>query len=204
MNSRYFVYKHGDIVTNPNIKQLEKVQESMIRVVVAIIGKYNAMVSGLHLGLSEVMSYHSEDFHPKEALIGRSVSVPVKVLRHYQKHHTYQTLTPPSSSIIGIADEIDDGDLVFQVGVRNHLPGIITIGVVDKISKYVDIQNLDDSLISDTSESGSGVFTYDGKLIGMTLGIISPEVMIAISIDSIILMDRPILTPKPWFYNQNE
>ncbi len=203
MNSQYFVYQRGDIVVDPKSKNLEVLASNMDKVVVVMVGNYNAMVSGLHLGLSEIMSYHAKDFHPKEALIGNKVGVPVKELRHAEKHYTYQVAVPPSSSVtgLGVVEGIEQGDLVFQVGVRDHLPGTVSVGVVDRMSKYLNDDHPRDSFIGDTSESGSGVFTQDGRLVGMTLGILSPDVMVAVSIISIIMRDRPLPNlPKAWFY----
>jgi hypothetical protein len=207
MNSQYFVYKRGDIVTDPKSKNLNVLSENINKIVVAMVGSYNAMVSGLHLGPSEIMSYHDENFNPKEALISNKVAVPIKEIRQLKKHHTYEVLVPPSSSIteVGVLNEIEQGDLVFQVGVRDHVPGAVTVGVVDRMNKYINNDHPDESFIGDTSESGSGVFTQDGKLIGMTLGFISPKVMVAVSIISIILVDRPLpKIQKPWFYPQRE
>jgi len=203
MNTQYFAYRRGDIITAPNTKNLEKLTENMVKVVVAIVGNYNSMASGLNLGLSEIMAYHSKEFHPKEALIGDKVSVPIKEIRRISKHYTYETLTQLNKSIIGITDKIEPDDLVFQVGVRENLPSTISFGVVDRINKYVEESRLDDFFINDTSESGSGVFTQDGKLLGMTLGVLSPQVMVASSISSIILRDRPLPSEqKPWFYSK--
>jgi len=203
MNSQYFVYKRGDIVSDPNSKHLDNLVVSMEKVVVAMVGSYEAMVSGLHLGPSEVMSYHAKDFHPKEALIANRVAVPIKEIRSVEKHHTYHVIVPPSSSVtgLGVVDEIKFDDIVFQAGVRNNTPGVVTVGVVDRMSKYINEDHPSDSFIKDTSESGSGVFTQDGKLVGMTLGILSPDVMVAVSIISIIMRDRPLPNlPRAWFY----
>ena len=43
-----------------------------------------------------------------------------------EKHHTYHITVPPSSGLIGLGvmKEIEQDDLVFQVGVRNHTPGV--------------------------------------------------------------------------------
>lgn len=203
MNSQYFVYKRGDIVSDPNSKHLDRLIVNMEKVVVSMVGNYETLVSGLHLGPSEVMSYHSKDFHPKEALIANRVAVPIREIRKVEKYHTYYITVPPSSSItgLGVVEEIEPDDLVFQAGVRNHIPGVVTVGVVDRMSKYINKDYPDDSFIGDTSESGSGVFTQDGRLVGMTLGLISPQVMVAVSIISIIMRDRPIPNPsRAWFY----
>ena len=108
MNSEYFVYRRGDIVSDPNSKNLENLVVSVEKVVVAMVGSYETMVSGLHLGPSEVMSYHANDFHPKEALIANRVAVPIKEIRRIEKHHTYHITIPPSSSVtgLGVVDEI--------------------------------------------------------------------------------------------------
>ncbi len=206
MNSQYFVYRRGDIVSDPKSKRLDDLIITVEKVVVAMVGNYETMVSGLHLGPSEIMSYHTKDFHPREALIANKIPVPVKEIRRIEKHHTYHITVPPSSSItgLGVVEEIEPDDIVFQAGVRNHIPGVVTVGIVDRISKYFNNSNLDDSFIGDTSESGSGVFTQDGRLIGMTLGLISPQVMVAVSILSIIMRDRPLPNiQKPWFYPKN-
>lgn len=203
MNSQYFVYRRGDIVSDPNSKHLDKLVVNVEKVVVAMVGSYETMVSGLHLGPSEVMSYHTKDFHPKEALIANRIAVPIKEIRRVEKHHTYHITVPPSSSItgLGVVEEIEPDDLVFQAGVRNHVPGVVTVGVVDRMSKYISDDHPNDSFIGDTSESGSGVFTQDGRLVGMTLGLISPQVMVAVSIISIIMRDRPLpKIPRAWFY----
>lgn len=206
MNSEYFVYRREDIVSDPNAKHLDRLAINVEKVVVAMVGNYNTMVSGLHLGSSEIMSYHAKDFHPKEALIANRVAVPIKEIRRVEKHHTYHVIVPPSSSVtgLGVVDEIKFDDIVFQAGVRNHVPGVVTVGVVDRMSKYINDDHPSDSFIKDTSESGSGVFTQDGRLVGMTLGILSPDVMVAVSILSIIMRDRPLpKEEKAWFYPKN-
>jgi hypothetical protein len=206
MNSEYFVYKRGDIVSNPDSKHLDKLLVNIERVVVAMVGSYETMVSGLHLGPSEIMSYHANDFYPQEALIANRVTVPIKEIRRVEKHHTYHIVVPPSSSItgLGVVDEVELDDLVFQAGVRNHMSGVVTVGVVDRMSKYINDDHPRDSFIKDTSESGSGVFTQDGRLVGMTLGMLSPDVMVAVSILSIVMRDRPLpKVQKPWFYPQD-
>jgi hypothetical protein len=202
MNSQYFAYRRGDIVSDVSSGSLKNLSENIPKVVVAIIGKYDSMISGLHLGFSRVRTYHSDDFHPTDALIGNTVPVPVKKICHFEKHHTYETLTPPSSSLVPVSDLVENGDLVFQIGVRNHTPGIISAGVVDRLSRYCDENKVIDLCSTNTSESGSGVFTLDGKLLGMTLGVISPNVMVAINVEGIISIGTK-KKEEPWFYPEN-
>lgn len=185
MKTKYFAYKRGREVLPVKTKSIEPVIHNTFRVVVTIVGKYNSMISGLHLGLYEVVSYHSTDFNPNGLVIGNAEPVSLKKIKECDRYHVYQTPIPPSSSVITVTEEFEVDDFIFQVGVRHAKPYVITVGVIERITKYVGLDHVLDS-VEDGSESGSGVFDYDGKLIGMTLGHLTPDVMVAQSISSLI------------------
>lgn len=180
MNPSLFIYRREAIVPPPYPKDLNSMFERALRLVVAIVGAHDAFVSGLHLGERKVATYHKDYFHPREALIGNT-AVPIEYsVRKREDHRVYQLAVPPDNSLVGVSDRAELDDFVFQVGVRHRTPGMVSVGVVEALSKYVD--KPEQVMIDTNAESGSGVFDRSGRLIGMILGIVAPNIMAAIPI----------------------
>lgn len=191
MNQAMFAYRRQAVVPPPYPQDMRKVFERILRLVVTIVGHHDAFVSGLHVGQERVASYHREYFHHREALIGNT-PVPITKVSHLEDHHhRYELAVPPDSSLVAVDDgKPQASDFVFQVGVRSSVPNTISVGIIEPLSRYVD--HPDQVVVDTTSESGSGVFNAKGALIGMTLGVLAPDTMVAVSIMDLFILDHQL------------
>lgn len=186
-----FVYRREAVVPPPYPPSLRTVFERAKRLVVTIKGEHDAFVSGIHLRQQHVASYHRDYFHPREALIGETPVKIEKVSHLREDHRLYEIAVPPDSSFISVGESTPPvDDFVFQIGVRNSVPSTISVGIIEPLSKYVDRPN--QISIDTTSESGSGVFYSNGYFLGMTMGKLSPDIMVGVPILDLLNMDYPI------------
>lgn len=187
---KLFIYRKRELVREPLSDYLGNVLGSALGMIVTIIGQYESRISGLHLGKEEIATYHDNAFEPKAALVLGDKEVRVKRVSRIGKsrYQTYILPVVPDNHIVPVQSQIKPEDFVYQVGVRNFRHNQVTFGVIERTSRYLKTEVEDEIEIEVGSESGSGVFTGEGKLLGMTLGQIYPDVMIATSIDHLLLI----------------
>ncbi|MEI8337888.1 MAG: hypothetical protein WCF92_01930 [bacterium] len=183
-----FVYRRRELVKEPLSDYLQNTLYQALGIVVTILGQYNSRVSALHLGKLEVAAYHDLDFHPRAAIVLGKETVNVKAISRPGKsrYQTYQLPISPSSQIIPVQNQIKPEDFVFQVGVRKSRDNQVTFGVIEPLFHHLSTDKENEISIEVGSESGSGVFSEKGGLIGMTLGHISPDVMLATTVSHLL------------------
>jgi len=155
----------------------------------ALVDRHNGFASAIHLGQHQIVGYHEDDFHPQEAVVGTirlpltSVGAPTNSF-----YRTYEVPIAPHVGILPISTKVEPEDFVYQIGVCRNETGVISFGTVEPEYRHLD--RLDYSCIQTGSESGSALFTSEGKLLGMTLGHVSPEVMLATPITELLCLEE--------------
>ncbi|MFA6464016.1 MAG: hypothetical protein WCV55_03355 [Candidatus Paceibacterota bacterium] len=185
---KIFAYRRKELATEPLSDYLRDTLRQALGMVITIIGQYGSRVSAIHLGKMEVATYHNIDFHPRAALVLGRETVDIKPVSRpgMSRYQTYQLPISPSNQIIPVQNRIESEDFVFQIGVRKSHDNQVTFGVIEPIFRHLNTDKESEISVEVGSESGSGVFSVKGGLIGMTLGHISPDIMLATSIDHLL------------------
>jgi len=186
--TKLFVYRKKELVREPLSDYLCETLHNALGMVVTIVGQYESRASGLHLGAFDVAAYHDPGFQPTVALVMDDQPVKIQRIGQRGKYRTYRLPIRPNDEIVSVETKIRPEDAVFQIGVRNFRHRQVTYGVVEPLLLHLDTEEERDIQIDVCAESGSGVFTEKGGIIGMTLGKISPDIMVATSIDRLLML----------------
>jgi len=191
------VYKKRTVVSKPYSDYLSVIVSNACQVVMALVDRYNGFTSAIHLGHHQIIGYHTDDFHPHEAVVGK-IHLPLKSIEvskcKKDLYHTYEVPVAPHGGILQVATKIKNEDFVYQIGVRRNETEVISFGTVEPSGRHLDC--LDHSCIQTGSESGSALFTSEGKLLGMTLGHVSPEVMLATPITELLCLEESFFSEE--------
>lgn len=184
MKEGFFAYRREGRIEPPYPKDWAIPIARSLRVVISLLGNYGSAVSGIHLANRVVVTYHADDFHPVQACVGEQDGVPIKHARKKDLYHTYELPTNPTNDIVQVGEMVEPDDIVFQIGFRDHARGVVTFGTMDRLTRHVS--TVDSKNVDTNCESGSGVFTLEGKLIGMTLGILAPQTMAGVTVGKLL------------------
>jgi hypothetical protein len=178
MNTKMLVYCRQDVVRLNNLSNAQHLMfDQLCRQVVAIEGPYSSLISGIRLSRRIVRTYHDTNFKPEGVLVGEETIPIIGRVNKGGNHYAYELAGSQEirDLVLSATDMVEPGDVIFQVGVRSRHPETVSVGRVEKLTKYVSKE--EDLKIDPHAESGSAIFTDNGRLLGMTLGKIAPNVM---------------------------